>query len=220
MKQVIFSVMITCWAAVCVAQQFHGGLGAGFRKTTSGNLTIDGTTLAITNPHDERFLVPAIAYRYSPGNKWFLEAGLQYQTGGISLQVYDLAIPGCILCPVRKGSLVSYRELLPSVSVGYTFIELADWRLDFSAGFMPALRFGIRQSPTEGLQHLSPQALTLLAGGSDLVKKSYWNGRITFALFWKRWSLNYQYCFLLDRSTASTLVINDTGYDIALDQKL
>ncbi len=203
-----------------VAQQFQAGLGAGFREINSGRFTWSGTTLEITNRKDERYLVPFVNFKKRLSRRWYVEVGLQYQPGGLSLQVYDQPGPGCPLCPVRKGTLVAYREILPAVSGGFVLYNASPWRLSVSAGVMPAFRIAIRQSPTTGLKNISRKAQELLAASGNLPKKLYWNGRMAVDLTWNQWSLTYQYAFLLDQSLVNALSCDGREFSFTITQNL
>lgn len=220
MKKVFFCVMITCWAAGVAAQQFNAGLSLGFRKSSSGTAVIDNVSLHFTNPWDERYLIPGIGYRQYFSDRWFLEADVQYQTASLSLQVSDPPLPGCILCPVRKGTLVSFNELFTGISGGFTFLKTKDWAVDMSLGVVHSFRFGIRQSPTDGLDNLSDKAREVLASGRSLVRKSYWNGRWSVTVSWRKWGLKYQSLFLISDSMTDPLLINGNIYPVSIDQHI
>ncbi len=220
MKHIIFSVMITCWAALSVAQQLESGVSLGFRAISSGQVQFQHVTLEINNPRDERSLVPSVTYLSGKLNQWQFKGDIQYQTGGISLRVFDQSFMNCPLCPVKKGSLVSYSELMFGGFALFGFIKKNSWDVQFGGGLAWNYRFKIAHSPTDGLTQLSLDALLLLSSAAGIPERSYLNGRLETRITWRRWTLAYQYIFLLDKSMAGSVDYKGTPYPLHLDQRI
>ena len=220
MRHIIFSVMITCWAASSVAQQLHAGISVGFRRINTGLVQLQHVTMEINNPRDEHYLVPALTLSSANSNRWKFKGDVQYQPGGISMRVFDQRFSACLVCPVKKGTLVSYRELMFGGSALFGFIQKRAWDLFMGGGLIWTYRFDVDQSPTNGLTNLSQDALLVLTNASKLPEKSYLNGRLEARLRWRKWALVYQYIFLLDKSMTKTITHKGQSYPLRLDQQI
>jgi hypothetical protein len=205
---IMLSIMLfflICWATEGVAQHLEAGLGVGFKKISSGVIDLDSLAIEITNPSDERFLIPAASIIFTPGKRWQVQAGIQHQSGGISIRGYNVNADTCLLCPVKKGALVSFREFLFSTSVSYQFWQKKDWKIFAGVGLVYALRYNVESSLKADLNNIGSGVNYILRNAASLGETNYLNSQLQTSLSWRRWALSYQFLTSVSTSVAGRI---------------
>lgn len=207
------------WAIPGVAQQLDAGMGIGFRTISTGYLDLDSIGVDITNPNDSRYLVPGITLSVEASKRITLAFDIQHQSGGISLRAYSLNADTCMLCPVKKGTLVSYREFLFGASAAFTLMEKKDWKFDLGGGIMYVIRYNAESSVTENLKNVGSGINQILKDSRSVAEKNYYNSRVFADIHWRRWSLSYHYLTSISPSVAGDIDTPGGLYSFNIDQR-
>lgn len=220
MRLTLLSTILLCWATVNFAQHLDAGLGVGFRTLSTGSMEIDSLTVEINNSNDNRFLVPQFSFTAPLSEKWGLNLSIAHQSGGISLRAFDAPSDSCSLCPVKKGGLVSYREIPVGTSLTFVLFSRGDFKLRAGMGVVYTFRYNQEASPARDLKRVSNNVRYVLGNARSIAEKNYLSTQLSAEVSWRKWTFYYQYNRSAGNSVVDEIKTPAGNFSLDLDQKL